>query len=290
MKFKDILSQLGIPTAPAGHHHCRPGWIQIDCPYCGYNSNRWHLGYSIEGNYLNCWRCGGHSLASALMTITRRSYYEINKLLTGLEPSLIKKVKPTGELIIPKNVGGLRDTHIRYLNRRGFDYRTLERLWSIQGIGISGRLAWRIFIPIIYHSKIVSWTTRTISDKEYITRYISAGENEESMPHHELLYGEDYARHAIIIEEGITDVWMTGPGAVCTFGLGYSTKQLERMASYPTRAVCFDNEYEAQKRAERLSNDLSVFPGDTYNVVLDAKDAGESSMEEIQKLRKEILE
>lgn len=289
MKFKDILIELNIPYKAEGHHHCRPGWIQIDCPYCGRDSHRWHMGYSIENNYLNCWRCGHHPLVNTLINITRLTYPQIKKLLSGLEPTFIKREKLTGQLIIPKGVGKLRHAHQRYLERRGFDWRMLQQLWNIQGIGISSRLSWRIFIPIIYHSKTVSWTTRSISNNKNVTRYISASEQQESMPHHELLYGADFARHAIIIQEGLTDVWKVGPGAVCTFSTNYTQAQVNRMIKYPVRAVCFDNEIEAQKRAERLCDDLSVFPGDTYNVVLSRKDAAVSSMKEIRRLRKEIL-
>jgi len=290
MKFKDILSEFNIPTAPEGHHHSRIDWLNFDCPFCGKDSHKWHMGYSIESNFCNCWRCGGHNLITTLIEITGKQFYEIKKLLDGLDTGYIKKEKPKGKLILPKGIKNLHSAHIKYLHSRGFNWRELEKLWDIQGIGIASHLSWRIFIPIIYHSQIVSWTTRTISDNPHITRYISASEKEESMPHHELLYGEDYARHAVIVTEGVFDVWKIGVGAVCTFSTGYSTEQLERISKYPIRAICFDNQKEAQQRANQLSNDLSVFPGDTFNVFLDEKDAAEESRENIKRLRKEILE
>jgi len=290
MKFKEILSQLNIPTAPEGHHHARPDWINLDCPYCGRDSQKWHLGYSIEGGFLNCWQCGGHNLINTLMEITHLPYYQIKKLVSDLEPSFIKREKPTGKLIMPSGIKHLSSIHKKYLHSRGFNWRKIQCIWQIKGIGIAPNLQWRIFIPIIYHSQIVSWTTRSISKKENITRYISASEEEESMPHHELLYGEDFARGAVIVTEGVFDVWRIGVGAVCTFSTGYSQEQLERIVKYPTRAICFDNEKEAQKRARKLVNDLSVFPGDTYNIILDNKDPAEESRKNIKQLRKEILE
>jgi DNA primase len=135
----------------------------------------------------------------------------------------------------------------------------------------------------------VSWTTRSISYSDRVTRYVSAALDEEKIFHKELLYGEDFARHAVIVNEGILDAWRIGPGAVATFGSGYSQEQLERIAKYPTRAICFDNEPEAQKRARKLSNDLSALPGETYNVLLDKKDAADESKENIKRLRQEIL-
>ncbi len=224
------------------------------------------------------------------MELTKLSYTEVEKLLGTLESQHFEKQKPLGKLVIPTGIKELHSAHKYYLRARGFDWKKVERIWKIQGVGISSRLSWRIWIPIHYRGEIVSWTTRSISSNPKVTRYISAGENEESMPHKELLYGEDLARHAIIVNEGPINAWRIGPGAVATFGSGYSQKQLKSMAKYPTRAICFDNEPEAQRRARRLVNDLSVFLGDTYNVVLDSKDAADESRENIERLRKEILE
>jgi len=290
MKFQDILTEYNIPIAPEGHHHCRPNWIQIDCPFCGKDSQKWHLGYSVENNFFNCWRCGSHNIITTLVEITNKRYYQIKQMLDGLDIPRIKREKSKGRLILPRGIKKLRSAHIKYLRSRGFDWQKLEQLWGIQGIGVASKLSWRIFIPIIYHSQIVSWTTRSVLGNKYVSRYISAGEKEESIPHHELLYGEDFARGAIIVNEGVTNAWRIGPGAVATFGVGYSQKQLEHISRYLIRAICFDNEPEAQKRARKLVNDLSVFPGDTFNVVLDEKDAAEESNENIKRLRKEILE
>lgn len=287
MKFEDLLKELNITKAPEGHHHSRPGWIQIDCPFCGRDSNKWHLGYSLEDKYLNCWQCGYHSLVKTLMEITGQSYSKCLLLIGDLESVKTIKKFITGKLQIPKGVGELKTAHIRYLKSRGFNIEQLKNLWLIQGIGISSKLSWRIFIPIIYKGKTVSWTTRSLVDSG--TRYISAKPENETTPHKELLYGEDYAHRVIIIHEGPTDVWKFGPGAVCTFGLNYTTAQLKKMVQYQNRVVCFDNNSEAQKVAKKLTNELSVFPGKTYNIELDAEDIGSAHKKEIKKVRKWVL-
>lgn len=291
MNFEDILSQLDIPCRTEGqHHHCRSGWINFDCPYCGKNSQKWHMGYHMERGYLNCWRCGRHPLIGTLMEITGLSYRKIKQLVTGLEHPHFERKKPIGKLILPKGIKLLHSAHKKYLYNRGFNWKTIENIWKIKGIGLSSKLAWRIFIPIIYHSKAVSWTTRSISDSPKITRYISAKTSEEAIPHRELLYGEDFAGLSIIVTEGIFDVWRIGQGAVCTFGSECSPKQLKRIAKYPIRAICFDNEPEAQKKAKQLSDNLSVLPGKTYNVVLDSKDPAEETKQNIKALRKKFLD
>lgn len=286
MKFTDILSQLNIEYKTEGHHHCRPNWIQLDCPFCAKDSKMWHLGYSLEYHFLNCWRCGVHQPIETLMEITNLSFNKCKKLLAGIETTKVKREKPKGKLKLPKNIKELARPHLRYLIERGFDPAELEKLWRVKGISISSVLPWRIFIPIIYHGKTVSWTTRSISHNNKITRYISASLKEESIPHKSLLYGEDYAQQSIIITEGPFDVWKIGPGAVATLGSSYSDEQAFRMTSYPKRVICFDNEREAQKRANKLCDNLSVFPGETFNIQLDAKDAASASKKEIKLLRR----
>lgn len=286
MKFINILLQLNIPYKTEGHHHCRPGWVQIDCPFCGKDSHKWHLGYSLEEHYLNCWRCGSHPLIGTLMELTGYSYIMCKRILKDVEkPTRIKKERPKGKLVIPKGVMEMTGVHRRYLRERGFNPSEIEKLWKVQGIYIASRLSWRLFIPIFYHGKIVSWTTRSISNRGKVTRYISAGIKEESMFHKFLLYGEDFVQQSIIITEGPLDAWKIGPGAAATLGIGYTLEQLIRIARYSKRAICFDNSNPAQKRAQNLCNDLSVFPGKTYNVTLDSKDPGEATAKEIEKLR-----
>ena len=290
MKLEDILQEFNIPYKTAGqHHHAREGWIQMDCPFCGRDSHKWHLGFSLEHKFFNCWKCGPHPTIATLSAITGLPYYRAKSLLNKIIPSHTQKEKRRGKLILPKGVGPLRHAHRKYLQERGFNWQEIERLWGVRGIGIAARLAWRLFIPIVYHGNVVSWTTRAICDHPNTPRYISASKNEESIPHHELLYGEDYVRNSVVVTEGVFDVWRIGPGAVCTFSTNYTTAQLLKISRYPVRVICYDNEPEAQKRAKRLANDLSVFPGDTYNIVLDKKDPAAEKQRNIDEIRKKFL-
>ena len=290
MKFTEILEQLNIEYITGDHRHCRPGWIAMDCPWCGKDSHKWHLGYSLEDHYLSCWRCGYHSAIDTLQEYTELSFYKCKKLLANIEKiQLPKQEKIQGKLILPKGIKPLQTIHKRYLRNRGFKPSSLERLWDIQGIGMASHLSWRIFIPIIYHGKTVSWTTRSISNGKKIVRYINAGPTEEAYPIKTLLYGQDFARDTIIICEGPIDVWKIGPGAVATMGVNYSNEQLLKMTEYQTRVICFDNEKPAQARARQLCDELSVFPGKTFNIQLDSKDAAEASKREINLIRKEFL-
>ncbi len=282
MKFAEILEDSGIPYLSEGDHHCTAGWLQFECPFCGKGSGKHHMGYHLSAGYVNCWKCGYHNLAHTVAVLTNSMFMQAVRLLERVDheqsrPKLIGKYTPPTSSL-------LSQPHDKYLRRRRLDPMEMMRLWNLQGIGLHSTLSWRILIPIYYQGKAVSWSTRSIGKAS--PKYVSASPSEEAMNHRELLYGEDYCRHAIIIHEGPADVWQTGPGSVALFGTGYSAAQMAKIARYPIRVICLDNEPQAQQRARRLTDELSPFPGETYNVRLDAKDAGEASPAEIQELRK----
>ena len=288
MHFADILRDHRVSHWTEGKY-CRPGWVQFFCPFCfgGSNAEKPYCGYNLSYNYVNCWRCGPHGVGKTVMALTGQSWKEVKLVLDDLDSPRREEKILAGKLKLPDGVGPLLKCHGDYLRGRGFDTKELKRLWRIQGIGMSDRLPWRIFIPIYSRGQVVSWTTRSLKDTG--TRYVSAAEDEEAVPHKSLLYGEDYATTAISVHEGPTDVWAVGPGAVGTLGTGFTPAQILRMSRYPRRIVCFDNQPEAQQRARRLCSLLEVFKGETVNVILDAKDAGSATPGELRKFRKLLV-
>lgn len=167
----------------------------------------------------------------------------------------------------------------------------MVRLWGVRAIGrAGGRYAWRLFIPITHHHTVVSWTTRDVGSSGGL-RYVDADADQYTHNHHHLLYGEEYARGTVVVVEGPFDVYAVGPGAVCTFGTAYTRQQVSRIAKFPRRVIAYDRfPREAQLRAEKLCDELSVLPGETYRVVFSGKDAGESPKKEIVKIRRRFLD
>jgi hypothetical protein len=283
MKFTDIFDLYHVDYKTEGKH-TRPGWIQLDCPYCAGSP---YMGINIYGKYANCWRCGRKWIVEVIAKLTGETFKKSKELIGELVSEIPTETKPQGKLEIPLGIGELLPAHIHYLEEvRGFDAKEIERIWEIKGIGNHSSLAWRIWVPFIFQGRVVSWLTRSLMNSG--DRYRSASEKQEELPHKTLLYGEDYARHAIAVCEGPLDVWKIGPGAVATCGVGYSPAQLNKMVQFPSRVVCFDSEPEAQIRARRLCTSLSMFPGETVNVVLDSKDPGEAAEREILQVRKLI--
>ncbi len=284
MKFTDILDTYGIPFATAGEsHHVSQGWIGIDCPFCG-ETGKFHLGYKEGWHHLTCWICGSHSLASTLVEITHESYPKIRNLLGTLEWEKREETFSSGKLHLPRGLGPLHPAHRRYLASRQFNADDLIDIWGIQGIGIAPKLSWRIWIPLYNQGKLVSWTTRTIGEGN--RRYINARPEDECVSSKQLLYGEDYSGHSVVVCEGCTDVWRLGPGSVATLGIQFTQSQVLKLSKYPTRVIVFDSEKKAQKQAKKLCNALQDFPGRTYRIELDSKDPGSASEKEIEELRK----
>lgn len=290
MKFLDILKQYNVPTAPPGHHHTRSGWDQFDCPYCGPGARVWHMGHNNATGACACWRCGPHSRTEVLVLVTGASWGTIKKLIgdVQLDRNAPNRPRARGKLELPGGIGPMARPHRRYLAKRGFDPDEIEELWGVGGIGIASRNAWRLFIPIHHRGEIVSFTTRTIGDKGL--RYVSASPDEEVLEHKRVLYGEDFVRHGIVVCEGPTGPWRIGPGATATLGVGYTHAQLLAISRRLVRAVCFDPEPEAQRRARELCDALSAFPGDTYNIVLDSEDSGAASRREVRRIRRHFLD
>jgi len=289
MKFVEILAEHNIDTAPENHEHSRPGWIQIDCPFCGRGSKKFHMGYNLAGKYVHCWKCGSNGLIYTLSKLTGLSFKKCEQLIDDVRIEKVKQKKHEGKLVMPKGIGDLLPAHIRYLKKRNYDPVDLINLWHIKGIGIASKLSWRIFIPITFKGDMVSWTTRSIKDNCQM-KYITASKEHSSIPIKSVLYGEEYCGDTIIICEGPFDVWRIGPGAVATLGTSYTQTQLLRMAKFRTRVICFDSERDAQRRAKKLADDLSVFNGNTYKIHLEGGDPGNMNNKMVKTLRRKFLD
>jgi hypothetical protein len=292
MTAQEMFDQLGIHCISEGHEHTRDGWVQIDCPFCTRNAQRWRMGYNVAYGYVNCWSCGRKGLIDALMESSGLPFGKVKDVVSQVEryegPAR-ERVRPGGKLIPPRGVGPLLKPHRRYLEKRGFDPDEIVQLWGVGGIGPAVPLQWRIYIPIHYHGEPVSWTTRSISDS-HKTRYRSATPEQEKCRLTEVLYGEDYCRHAVILVEGPLDVWAVGPGAVACLGTNPGRAILLSLSRYPVRVLCLDNETASQRRSKELMADLAVYPGATYNVTFSkGKDASRAPRKEILELRRRFL-
>lgn len=290
MTLEELLTELRVPFRGAGgHHHARPGWIQIDCPWCSKSWSHFRMGISTRGLNCNCWSCGPHKLYDTLAEAAGTDWKQVRALAKDLPRDLRPDTSTgaKGVLKEPAGLGPLLRVHRDYLRSRKFDPDELATVWGLKGIGPVGRHKLRVYIPVVYRAEVVSFTTRAVTDMGL--RYVSASKDEERIDHKTLLYGEDLVPgHTVVVCEGPFDVMRVGPGAVCTFGTGFKRSQLLKLAKYPRRVVCYDAGKEGRKRAEELSDLLSVYAGETWDVVLDAKDPGSAPPREIRRLRRAV--
>lgn len=293
MNIRGVLRELGIPFREARESsHVSQGWIGIVCPMpgCG-QGGKFGRGINLRSFRTTCWKCGPARLGTVLSLAAHKPLSAVLGLLPKLEqdPSDRAEVRPTGRYKPPVGVGPLQPAHRNYLWSRGFDPDEIAEYWQVQAIGdVPTQYAWRLFVPASEEDRPVSWTTRAIGRRE--PRYKAADPTDEDVPIHSVLYGSDLARHAIVIVEGPTDAWAVGPGAVATFGLSVTPAQVAKMAKYAVRAICFDNEPAAQRRARRLADQLSIFPGQTSVVQMSGPDPATSPKDEIKELRAAFLE
>jgi len=293
MNIIDVLSELNIPHCkPGEHHHVRDGWVGVDCPYCppSYGGKgKWKMGIEISSGRTNCWTCGGKNLIQVLSEISNSQYQSIKGLVSDIK---FRRLIPTGiksygVLQKPKDVKPMEEVHREYLRNRNLNPESIERLWNVQGIGLSHQYKWRLFIPISLNGEEISWSTRSIGNVP--NKYISASPSQERIHFKNSLYGIDLVRSTIVITEGPSDVWNIGPGAVCTYGLNYTPQQVSLMIRFPHRVVCFDNSVDAQRQASKLCVTLSMYQGRTTNVCLDAKDPGSADKREVTLLRDSFI-
>lgn len=289
MDIEEVLTSLRIPFADSGHHHVRAGWIGIDCPRCSPGWQKYRLGINRTNGKSSCWTCGVSNAPKMLAMACGQPMSTVLTLWHQIKFNYrtAKKEEVERHFEMPKGVGPMQDAHRSYLLKRKFDPDVIENLWGVQGIGLAVKLAWRLFIPIHdSEGAMVAWTTRSLNPNADL-RYITSKEEQSEVDVKSLLYGEHLVQDSLIVNEGPLDAWAWGPGAVSTLGVAYTEIQVARIVKYPLRAVCLDSTDDAQRRAAVLCRQLSAFPGETHNIILESgKDPAEADPAEILDVKK----
>jgi hypothetical protein len=296
MTLIELLDELGVPYRTAQqHHHVSQGWVGVECNRCSPGSGKFRLGFSLRTKAASCWVCGPTSPWVALAGLVK-DQARLRGLWSQVRGSLFDKMLEVKGNTLPTGVwppvlplmtsfaAQARD----YLQNRGFDLGKLTRLWHPYVVH-SAPTAGRIMIPVILSRVFVSYTTRAPDNTQ--PRYRSAPRAQELVPIKDCLYGHDYVRDSAVVCEGPLDVWKVGPGAVATFGLSYTRKQVAKLSELQRVAVCFDRESKARSKSRALCAELSSLGVDAYDVVLDSgKDPGDAHPDEIRDLRRRFLD
>lgn len=231
----------------------RQGWVHIECPFCTGQSRftgGFNIGTQFRGDY-RCWRCDWIKLdkviASLLRIPTEQAWRIARQYRTAAgfpDSSFPQPLVPAAkELKWPMGLGPMGPKHRAYLESRGYDPDLLERIWGLKGTDrMDPEYRWRIVAPITHKGQVVSYQARDITGSHPL-RYRACAQADELIHHKHALYGLDNAlalrKGRCVVVEGITGVWRLGPGAVATFGTGWTPQQLYLLAYEFSRIFIF---------------------------------------------------
>ena len=281
MSIENLLRDYNIPTSTGGKNW-QQGWIQVCCQMPGCTDVGFHGGFNISGNYYNCWKCGGHSMADVVGQLLGIQWFEAKELLkqyssTGTDAAAVKKRALAKEIGWPINCHFLNHSHRKYLIRRDFIPADLVKNWDIKGTGPIGPYKFRIIIPIYFDGKLVSYQGRDITGRSDL-RYKACETEKEVIHHKHIIYGIDHIKNRkAVIVEGVFDVWRLGYGAVSTFGTEVTNEQVLLLADRLERAYIAFDDGEAESKAELLGNRLIALGVDVELITIDADDPAELS-------------
>lgn len=243
------------------------GWVNIRCPYCGGRSYK--FGFNPKDDFCTCFACGYHDLESTLCKMLHLSRPELRGVLKDYSGRLsintqLNAVKPKiRALKLPERE--FTNAETKYLKKRGFDPVYLKDKYFITGGGITGRWKYRVIIPIIYNGKVVSWTARSILDKQTlneldIPRYKHLPIDESVIDPKKILYNLDNCRgQSVVLLEGPFDVLKYDGNAVCSFGTAITEEQIRILYErFKKIYIIFDNEAAAQEKARKYGLRLAA--------------------------------
>lgn len=267
MDILRLYQDYSVSYQTEGHKHCRPGWVNTECPHCTGNPGL-HLGYNLQGDYYVCWRCGFHPIAPTIAKLihvgepkARTIIHQYGLLIPTHTKESKVKIRAKAHRL-PSNTVPLQRNHKRYLESRGFDPDLLEREWNLLGTGPYSKLdnthyKHRIIIPFFWDTQQVSFDSRDITGKDQ-NRYKACPKDRELVPHKEILYGKQSKwKDTGICVEGPTDVWRLGVNSFATSGIKYTPKQVRVMAkSFKRIWVMFDDDPQALVQAKKLVSEL----------------------------------
>lgn len=296
MKMFDAISffqAYGIEYRTEGHKHCRPGWVQIECPFC-FGNPGYHLGYELSNGWWNCWRCGYHRTWDVLVEIlgSRRLAKDALRAFQTIGKIAQNKPVRSKKLELPVGLQQLTKRARKYLESRNFNPDLLEEFWKLKSTGNIGQYKFRIYIPIYLNGQVVTWQCRDITGKSNL-RYLGQSRSKEILNNKETLYGIDSCSgNSCVVVEGVTDVWRFGPGAVATFGIKYKPAQVAMMLhNFKRLHIFFDPpDPQAQIQAEKLASTLSKYGKEVILWNANCKlDPGDMSQDDADAFMREAL-
>jgi len=143
MRILDLYRDYHIDCSTEGRN-VREGWVGVHCPFCP-GSQDYHLGYHLDEDYFNCWRCGGYHPNKAISTLLSVSYDKAEEIIKRYGGTSKKKVEArvrvgTNRFKFPSGALDMLPPHKKYLEQRNFDSKKITNDWNLKGAGPVARL------------------------------------------------------------------------------------------------------------------------------------------------------
>ena len=298
INFKKLFEDAHIKT----RDDLSRGWTHTNCPFCkNPPDTHYNGGFDMNNPRFYCWRCGSHSYYDAVSKILNISISETKELFKSYnfisDKKTIVRVAKAEHLDLPGY--HLDENEKEYLRSRGFDPEYLQNKFHIRGGGICGDWSYRILIPIYYNRVLVSWTGRSILDKQTIKeleipRYKNLAIEQSVINPKEIFFNLDNCNgKGVILVEGPMDVLKLGDDTICSLGTSVTREQeLFLKNKFDKVYIAFDNEPAAQDKARHLGMNLSSvgLKVEVVNICEDfnKNDPGELNESEVRQIKKEL--
>ena len=262
------------------------GWIGLQCVFCGDPSN--HLGVNLTSTIYSCFICGAKGGPTQLIMALENVGFTHALLIEQKYSSAIltqqDKFISSKHVELPFGLSKeLQPQHKTYLESRNFSAEIYEK-YKLQCCGPVGEYKFRIFIPFFRKNKLVTFTTRDITDKQ--GKYKACPKEHSILTPHQTLYNIDSVKDVALVVEGVTDVWRIGDGAVALNGLQCSSAQLKLLSNFSRVYIMLDS--LAFQETDKLAENLSTFT-DVSVLYLGKGDPADLPESEVKKLRLKIF-
>lgn len=265
---------------------------RICCPYCNDTRFRLYVNHKYgsinkEGkpgyyHLINCFneQCDMRRFAVSLKPFMRnRINLNSAQVLHHKDEPILRTTLP-GECVPLTELGPNHPANL-YLWNRGFDPAQLQQHWDVKFCVsapespryAAGLVSNRIIVPIYWEGELVGWQTRAINDVELPKYYTMPGFKKQR-----ILYNGTRARayKTVVVVEGVTSAWRTGPDAVGLLGKSVSSHQRELLCMYWRDGGLINMlDPDAMEDIERVHKKLrpESFPGRYMDMILaDNKD------------------
>ncbi len=271
------------------------GWINVQCPFCDDHSN--HCGVRLKDFRVSCWKCGGHRLLSFITTLLDVSYSDAKAIAKSLSPGEGKFYPPLNgssgiglvTALPSESTSKFPHLHKKYLRSRGFPVIKTIRKYRLKAVGEVGHYKFRIVIPIYMDRKLVSFTTRDVTDRQE-PKYKDATPEESSIDPKHLVYNIDSVPKGsdAFLVEGPLDAWKLGDGAISLGGVQFTERQVVIINKRKIRNlyILLDNDGPGKRAATRLSKVFAPLVKTCEILTLDkVLDPGELTTSEVGVLK-----